>query len=190
MATDPSPGHGRLALARGTLEWGETLVQAARRSSRRRPGVSLESALDLCGVYSKPERDYRFHMPSPVLVSAQVSEPSLPPCNPLEIAEVPTVPERRPPPPLVALDERLCWPTRVQGRRVVEMSPTELRHWLWRPFEAIVDGGVRRGQLARRGRRGLVAARSYPGANVEMVERSPGVVLAAQHALRLPSGHV
>jgi len=78
---------GDWALPGGTLEWGETLVNAARRELLEEAGVSLESALELCGVYSKPERDYRFHAVT-VLVSAQVSEPSVPPCNPLEIAEV------------------------------------------------------------------------------------------------------
>ena len=78
---------GEWALPGGTLEWGETLVQAAGRELLEEAGVSLESPLELCCVYSKPERDYRFHAVT-VLVSAQVSEPSVAPCNPLEIVEV------------------------------------------------------------------------------------------------------
>ena len=41
----------------------------------------------LFNVYSKPERDYRFHAVT-VVLTALVSEPQRAPKNPLEIAEV------------------------------------------------------------------------------------------------------
>jgi 8-oxo-dGTP diphosphatase len=78
---------GDWALPGGTLEWGETLLQAARRELLEEAGVMVNGPLELCGVYSRPERDYRFHGVT-VLLQAQVQEPHLPPRNPLEIAEV------------------------------------------------------------------------------------------------------
>ena len=78
---------GDWALPGGTLEWGETLLQAAQRELWEEAGVEVQGALELSGVYSKPERDYRFHGVT-VLVKARVTEPRQPPKNPLEIAEV------------------------------------------------------------------------------------------------------
>lgn len=109
---------GDWALPGGTLEWGETLVHAAQRELLEEAGVSLESELELCGVYSKPERDYRFHAVT-VLVSAQVSEPSVPPCNPLEIAEVRLFPSAELPASLSLSMSDMLADARA-GRRVVE----------------------------------------------------------------------
>jgi 8-oxo-dGTP diphosphatase len=78
---------GDWALPGGTLEWGETLLQAAHRELREEAGVDIQGPLELTGVYSKPERDYRFHAVT-VLLKARVTEPLQPPKNPLEIAEV------------------------------------------------------------------------------------------------------
>jgi 8-oxo-dGTP diphosphatase len=78
---------GEWALPGGTLEWGETLLQAARRELLEEAGVTVDGPLELCGVYSRPDRDYRFHGVT-VLLQARVLEPHLPPQNPLEIAEV------------------------------------------------------------------------------------------------------
>jgi 8-oxo-dGTP diphosphatase len=78
---------GDWALPGGTLEWGETLLQAAHRELLEEAGVTVDGSLELCGVYSRPERDYRFHGVT-VLLQARVHEPHLPPRNPLEIAEV------------------------------------------------------------------------------------------------------
>jgi 8-oxo-dGTP diphosphatase len=78
---------GGWALPGGTLEWGETLLEAAHRELREEAGVTIEGPLTLSGVYSSPERDYRFHSVT-VLVRAQVSEPQAPPHNPLEVVEV------------------------------------------------------------------------------------------------------
>jgi 8-oxo-dGTP diphosphatase len=78
---------GDWALPGGTLEWGETLLQAAHRELLEEAGAEVQGPLELCGVYSRPERDYRFHGVT-VLVKARVTEPRQPPKNPLEIAEV------------------------------------------------------------------------------------------------------
>jgi 8-oxo-dGTP diphosphatase len=78
---------GGWALPGGTLEWGETLTDGAKRELLEEAGVVHEGSFDLCGVYSSPVRDYRFHAVT-ILLRAQVSEPQRPPMNALEIADV------------------------------------------------------------------------------------------------------
>lgn len=78
---------GGWALPGGTLEWGETVSQGIARELAEEAGVELLGPSELCGVYSNPERDYRFHAVT-ILVTARVSEPRRPPRNPLEISEV------------------------------------------------------------------------------------------------------
>jgi 8-oxo-dGTP diphosphatase len=78
---------GQWALPGGTLEWGETLRTTLPRELGEEAGVELLHAGALLGVYSAPERDPRFHAVT-VVVAAQVSLPSRPPMNPLEILEV------------------------------------------------------------------------------------------------------
>ena len=78
---------GGWALPGGTLEWGERLSEALTRELLEEAGVELIGSCELFGVYSRPERDYRFHAVT-ILVTALVSEPRRAPKNPLEIAEV------------------------------------------------------------------------------------------------------
>lgn len=78
---------GGWAMPGGTLEWGETLRSAIRRELWEEAGAELVSPADLCGVYSGPQRDYRFHAVT-VLVTATVSAPRQAPNNAMEIAEV------------------------------------------------------------------------------------------------------
>lgn len=78
---------GDWALPGGTLEWGETLREGIVRELREEAGVSVRSTGRLCGVYSRPDRDPRFHALT-VVVECTVSEPDAPPKNPLEIREV------------------------------------------------------------------------------------------------------
>jgi 8-oxo-dGTP diphosphatase len=78
---------GGWALPGGTLEWGETLSLALTRELLEEAGVELLGPSELFSVYSRPERDYRFHAVT-ILVTALVSEPRRAPKNPLEIAEV------------------------------------------------------------------------------------------------------
>ncbi len=78
---------GEWALPGGTLEWGETLRNAIERELREEVGTRLVSLGEVIGVYSKAERDPRFHAVT-VLVDATVAPPSRSPDNPLEILEV------------------------------------------------------------------------------------------------------
>jgi 8-oxo-dGTP diphosphatase len=78
---------GEWALPGGTLEWGETLSVAIVRELSEEAGVDVTGPSELFNVYSRPERDYRFHAVT-ILVTARVSEPRRAPKNPLEIAEV------------------------------------------------------------------------------------------------------
>jgi 8-oxo-dGTP diphosphatase len=69
------------------LEWGETLRQAAARELVEETGAEVLSLGRLLGVYSAPERDFRFHAVT-VVVEARVTAPSATPNNPLEVREV------------------------------------------------------------------------------------------------------
>jgi 8-oxo-dGTP diphosphatase len=78
---------GDWALPGGTLEWGETLRDAVVREVREEAGARIENLGDVSGVYSRSDRDVRFHAVT-VVVRAEVSEPEVPPDNPIEIREV------------------------------------------------------------------------------------------------------
>lgn len=55
-------------------------------------------------------------------------------------------------------------------------------------FETIVDGGVRRVSWLVADGEDWITAAEYPGASVEMADRSPGVVWRRSMLLSLPSG--
>ncbi|MGK3993205.1 NUDIX hydrolase [Sorangium sp. So ce1024] len=78
---------GTWALPGGTLEWGETLRDTAVRELAEEAGVTEVELGRVVGVYSRPDRDIRFHAVT-VVVAARVGEPTRPPQNPLEIREV------------------------------------------------------------------------------------------------------
>ncbi len=78
---------GEWALPGGTLEWGETLRESVVREVREEAGIERCDVGRLVGVYSRPDRDPRFHGVT-VVVECAVSEPTRPPVNPLEITEV------------------------------------------------------------------------------------------------------
>ena len=78
---------GQWALPGGTLEWGETLQQAAVRELEEEAGVERVTLGNLLGVYSEPHRDERFHAVT-IVVRAEVGAPVRPPMNPVEITEV------------------------------------------------------------------------------------------------------
>ena len=75
------------ALPGGTLEWGESLRCSVERELMEEAGVRVLRMGELCGVYSDPDRDYRFHAVT-VVVRAEVSAPEKPPMNSLEIRDV------------------------------------------------------------------------------------------------------
>ena len=78
---------GEWALPGGTLEWGETLRESVVRELEEEAGVTGCTLGRLVGVYSRPDRDPRFHGVT-VVVQCEVDEPSRAPVNPLEITGV------------------------------------------------------------------------------------------------------
>jgi len=67
------------------------------------------------------------------------------------------------------------------------MSATEYAIAL-EAFEAVVDGGVRRVSWHVADGEDWIAAAQYPGASVEMADRSPGMVWRRSMRLLLPVG--
>jgi 8-oxo-dGTP diphosphatase len=78
---------GTWGLPGGTLEWGETLTDAIHRELAEEAGVTEAVIGRVVGVWSRPDRDLRFHAVT-VVVTADVEPPSQSPHNPLEIREV------------------------------------------------------------------------------------------------------
>jgi 8-oxo-dGTP diphosphatase len=78
---------GTWALVGGTLEWGETLREAIPRELVEEAGADLRSIGRLVGVFTRPDRDLRFHAVT-VVVRCEVELPSRPPVNMLEIEEI------------------------------------------------------------------------------------------------------
>jgi 8-oxo-dGTP diphosphatase len=78
---------GTWALPGGTLEWGEPLSRALQRELLEEAGVEQSTYEGMVGVFSRPDRDLRFHAVT-VVVKVRVPEPTRPPVNPTEIREV------------------------------------------------------------------------------------------------------
>jgi 8-oxo-dGTP diphosphatase len=79
--------NGLWALPGGTLEWGETIRELIPREVREETGANVLSIGRLVGVFSRPDRDPRFHGVT-VVVRCEVEMPSQAPMNALEIIEV------------------------------------------------------------------------------------------------------
>jgi len=77
---------GTWALPGGTLEWGETLRKSLARELAEEAGVDDCEIVRLVGVFSRPERDPRFHAVT-VLFECKIAPPVRSPSNPLEIRE-------------------------------------------------------------------------------------------------------
>lgn len=77
---------GTWALPGGTLEWNETLALAAERELHEECGAELLSLGPVAGVYSRPDRDPRFHAVT-IVAHAKIGDELRGPVNPLEIRE-------------------------------------------------------------------------------------------------------
>lgn len=77
---------GGWALPGGTLEWGETLTSTVYREVAEEAGATVTRIVRIAGVYSRPDRDPRFHAVT-VCVVAEVAGPLKGPQNALEIRE-------------------------------------------------------------------------------------------------------
>jgi len=66
---------------------GETLRTNVARELREEAGVEQCQIIRLVGVFSRPDRDPRFHAVT-VVVECTIDPPVGPPANPLEIREV------------------------------------------------------------------------------------------------------
>lgn len=70
----------------GTLEWGEPLLGALVREVAEETGARVLRVGRIIGVYSRPDRDPRFHAVT-IAVEVRVDASRLNPSNPLEIRE-------------------------------------------------------------------------------------------------------
>ncbi|MEM6792195.1 MAG: NUDIX hydrolase [Myxococcota bacterium] len=77
---------GTWALPGGTLEWGETLRRALPREIEEETGATWRALERVTGVYSRADRDPRFHAVT-VCVAGRVDGPARGPKNPMEIRE-------------------------------------------------------------------------------------------------------
>jgi len=77
---------GTWALPGGTVEWGETLRSTMARELAEEAGVDEVTFERVVGVFSRPDRDPRFHAIT-VVVAARVGAIVRPPKNTLEIRE-------------------------------------------------------------------------------------------------------
>ena len=77
---------GGWALPGGTLEWGEMLHRALPREIEEETGATVLSVGRVTGIYSKPDRDFRFHSVT-ICVLAEVGDEVRGAKNALEIRE-------------------------------------------------------------------------------------------------------
>lgn len=77
---------GTWALPGGTVEWGETLRDTLVREVIEEAGIRETTFKRMVGVYSRPDRDPRFHAVT-IVVEAEVGPIVQPPKNPVEIRE-------------------------------------------------------------------------------------------------------
>lgn len=68
-----NPPHG-WALPGGFVDYGESVEDAARREAKEETGLDVE-LLELLGVYSRPDRDSRFHTVSVAYIASAVGQP-------------------------------------------------------------------------------------------------------------------
>lgn len=110
---------GTWALPGGTLEWGETLTKALDRELLEEAGVEHLKLDRLVGVYSRPDRDPRFHAVT-ILVTVTIETPTRAPMNPLEILEARLFREDELPEELAMTQHELLRDARSDQAPVVE----------------------------------------------------------------------
>lgn len=110
---------GTWALPGGTLEWGETLREGLRRELLEEAGVTRFDLTRVVGVYSRPDRDPRFHAVT-VVVLVTVDPPTKAPLNPLEIREARLFREDELPPALAMHMDDLFAAARRGGEAELE----------------------------------------------------------------------
>jgi 8-oxo-dGTP diphosphatase len=98
---------GTWALPGGTVEWGETLRSTFDRELLEEAGVTAAVFERVVGVYSRPDRDPRFHAVT-VVVRARLESPATGPQNPLEIREARLFREDELPGLAMAMDDMLA----------------------------------------------------------------------------------
>jgi 8-oxo-dGTP diphosphatase len=104
---------GTWALPGGTLEWGETLRVSIARELEEEAGVLACEIVRVVGVFSRPDRDPRFHAVT-VVVECRIEAPAKEPVNPLEIREVGMFAADSAPSPL-ALGMQDMWDATLRG---------------------------------------------------------------------------
>lgn len=77
---------GTWTMPGGTLEWGETLRDALFREVQEESGAKVLRVGRLVGIYSRPDRDMRFHAVT-IAVEVTVDASHLEPVNRLEVRE-------------------------------------------------------------------------------------------------------
>jgi len=110
---------GTWALPGGTVEWGETLQTTFTRELEEEGGVTEATFGRIVGVYSRPDRDPRFHAVT-VVVTARIGEPTRPPMNPLEIREARLFQEHELPTGLALTMDDMLAAARRDGPPVME----------------------------------------------------------------------
>ncbi len=112
---------GTWALPGGTLEWGETLSEGLRRELLEEAGVESFTLRRVVGVFSRPDRDPRFHAVT-VLVEVDVDAeaPRRPPLNRLEITDVRLFGDDAIPHPLAMKMSDLVEATRAGAGAILE----------------------------------------------------------------------
>ena len=78
---------GTWAFPGGTLEWGEQLKDTLPRELEEEAGVTEVRMGKVLGVFSRPDRDVRFHAVT-ILVACEVGPPTKPQKNTVEIRDV------------------------------------------------------------------------------------------------------
>lgn len=110
---------GEWALPGGTLEWGEMLSTALPREIEEETGATVLSTGRVTGIYSRPDRDFRFHSVT-ICVLATVGDEVRGAKNALEIREVKLFPKDALPRPLSMGHEDILNDALAGGEVVLE----------------------------------------------------------------------